>query len=421
MAADTEPESEPTEEEKAAAAAEKPVSLETALQEARERLTAGKGITAEKTDAGSQEGEKGAEGEGGEEGEEGEEGEGNEGEEAEGDNVSDEAEGEEAEPEPEEQPGKEADAVVTAEGEGEKPKGEEPEDPDPDLVVTLPARREGEDELELVLEDKEAVERIRQLRNGYMRGEETRAAQAQIVVDQGQIEEMETWISTDPVGFIVSNLPEQTTQQVAMSLITAPKVWDAVKEQLAVLQEDPNELRVIQAELKSQRLEMTSQLKTLADGRKQAREVAHRIEDGIQKLVPVSEGLPDGRRDKIIADLQVDIAKQVRERQLVDVRVDDLPLMAAAVLRSHGIDPIAAAKLLADGGVEPEPGKSPAKAKQPTGKELVQARKKRKKAAASAPPGADALVTRPKLPKGQRLEDRLALAREKGLAALAGR
>lgn len=415
MGADTELESaesneetEPTEE-----IADKPVSLETALQEARERLTQGKGMTeVEKAEADTEQTEDADAGT--HEGEENDD----ETEETEGDNVSDETESEETEPEPEEQPGKEPDEVVTAEGDGEEPKDEAP---DPDLVVTLPARREGEAELELVLEDKEAVERIRQLRNGFMRGEETRAAQAQIVVDQGQIEEMETWISTDPVGFIVSNLPEQTTQRVAMSLITAPKVWDAVKEQLAVLQEDPNELRVIQAELKSQRLEMTSQLKTLADGRKQAREVAHRIEEGIQKLVPVSEGLADGRRDKIIADLQMDIAKQVRDRQLVDVRVDDLPLMAAAVLRSHGIDPIAAAKLLADGDVEPEPGKSPAKAKQPTGKELVQARKKRKKAAASAPPGADALVTRPKLPKGQRLEDRLALAREKGLASLAGR
>ena len=71
------------------------------------------------------------------------------------------------------------------------------------------------------------------------------------------------------------------------------------------------------------------------------------------------------------------------------------------------------------GSVDSEPGATPpAKKVQRTAAELKSASDKRKQAAAGTPPGSGAPAAAPKLPAGQTVEERIALAREKGLGAL---
>ncbi len=389
--------------------------IESALLAAREKFSAGEPITAADEGAGGEGGDDdsaGAEGggEGGDAGEGEGEGEGESSAEAQ----AGEGEGEgEAEGDAGAAAGGDADETIVDEGEGE---GEV----DQELVVSIPARREGDEDIEIAVDDPNVAERLRQLRNSAVRGEALREAQGKIEKDQADIEEMEAHIQTDPAGFIIANVPAEVIETVAMTLITQGEIWERVQPRLEQLQ-DPQELRTVRAELKAERLEAEKTLRTRAEGRRASKKTAKLILDGIQRMVPVTDGISDSRRDTIIQSVQGAVAAAVRDKRLTTVDVNDLPLLASTALRLHGIDPLAAAaSLKEDGGGESELGKSPAKKKQKTAKQLKSDSDKRKKAAAGTPPGSGAPAAAPKLPAGQTIAERIALAKEKGLGTLMG-
>lgn len=387
--------------------------IEAALRAAREKFSAGKSMTATDEGAGGAGGdddETGAagNGEGGDAEDEGAEAEGESAEEAgEGE---DEGEGE-----------AEGAAGAAAGGDEDEIVDEGDEDVDPELVVAIPARREGDDDIEITVDDKNVAERLRQLKNAAMRGEQIREAQARIERDQAEIEDMENYIQTDPAGFIINNVPVDVVEVVALSLITEPEIWERVQPRLEQLS-DPSELRLMQAELKTQRLEAEKVLQKRAEGRRHSKQQAKIILDGIEKMVPLTDGITESRRETIIGSVQRAVAAAVREKRLTSIDVGDLPLLASAALRQHGIDPMAAAAALQAGGEESEPGKKKplAKKKQKTAKQLKTASEQRKKAAASSPAGTGAPAAAPKLPAGQTIEERIALAKEKGLGTLLG-
>jgi len=390
-----------------APAAPKLNPIEAALRSARERFTGGEPLMPE-DEGGESGGDDDAAGAaaGAEEGE----GDGGEPAAAEGEGAAEGAD--EGEPAGE---GESAEGDAAIEGEGGEGEGEI----DDELIVAIPARREGDEDIEIAVEDKAMAERLRQLKNSAIRGEQLHAQQVRIEKDQADIEEMETWISTDPAGFIMSNVPPEVVEVVAMTLITKPEIWARVQDKLEALS-DPSELRLVQAELKTQGLEAEKFLRTQAEGRRHSKQQAKLILSGIDKMVPATDGISDSRREAIVASVQNAVAAAVREKKLTSIDVKDLPLLASAVLRSHGIDPMTAAAALAeDGDGESEPGKkAPAKRKQKTAKQLKSVSDKRKKAAASTPPGGGAPAAATKLPAGQRLEDRIALARQKGIGSL---
>ena len=318
--------------------------------------------------------------------------------------------------------GEGGDEAAAAEGGEEAGEGEGEEDgaPDPNLVVGIPARREGDPDIDIPVDDAEKAERLRQLVNSAVRSEEMKATVARVERDQALIEDMETFISTDPVGFIIANTPAEVQEMVAMSLITTPGIWEKVQDQLEQLS-DPNTLELTQAKLEAKRLKAQNTLREKADGRRESKKQARVLTDGIEKMVPVTDGITESRRETIIASVQEAIVAAVREKNLKTIDVEDLPLLASAALRKHGIDPLAAAGNLQGGSVDSEPGaKPPAKKVQRTAAELKSASDKRKQAAAGTPPGSGAPAAAPKLPAGQTVEERIALAREKGLGALMG-
>ena len=313
------------------------------------------------------------------------------------------------------------------EGEGEPPEpaaaegaeGEE-EAVDEALVVGLPGRREGEDEVEIVAENPEIAERLRQLKNAAVRGDQIKAREEKTERDQKQIEELEVYIGTDPAGFILANVPAAVVDEVAMSLITHPEVWARIQEQVRAL-EDPAELRIVTAELKAKRAESAGKLRQAVDDRRYAREQGKILKDSIAKMVPVTEGITESRRDTIVQTLEGEAARLIREKNLEKVDPADLVLLLAGTLRAQGIEPMAAAAALAGKAPtdKPAPAKrTSAKRKQPTKAELKAASDKRRKAAVVTPPGASAPAARTKLPPGTRVEEAIKIAREKGIASL---
>lgn len=294
------------------------------------------------------------------------------------------------------------------------------DDVDPELVVGLPPRREGDEEVEIVAENQEVAERLRQLKNQAVAGAQLQEREAKVETDFAQIEEMELQIGTDPVGFILKNVPEQTIGLLTLALVTDDAVLASIKDQLFPALQDEKELRTLRAELKGARAEAKNSLRDAVEAKRYGKEQAKIIRGAIAHMVPVTDGISESRRTAIIQDLELAAATEVRTKQLQKVEPGDLPVLLSAKLRAHGIDPLAASKAITD-GANSEAGSTSSpkkKAKRPTTKELKTASARRKKAAAVTPPGGSAPASRPKLPEGQKLSDRFKLAREKGLGAL---
>jgi hypothetical protein len=332
-----------------------------------------------------------------------------------------------AEAEAEETPGADAekpDEPETAEGDEATAEADEEVEDDPDLVVALPPRREGEAAIEIVAENKETAEALRRLSNMATRGADLEARETRVQTDQAQIEELEVFIGTDPVGFIQANVPGEVTDTVALALVTDPEVLARIKGRLFPALQDEKEMRVLRSELKGDRAEAKNTLRETIEVRRYAKEQAKTVRDTLQIMVPETEGISAERRAAIIETLEKGVGSAVREKAIQKISPEDLPVILTKELRAAGIDPLAAAQAIQSGGKAPpsEPGKSPAKkkVKRPTAKQLKLADAKRKKAATSAPPGAAVPASRPKLPAGQNLEDRMKLVREKGIGALMG-
>jgi hypothetical protein len=301
---------------------------------------------------------------------------------------------------------------------GEEAEGGE-EEVDPELVVPLPARREGEEALEIVVENKEVAERLRQLQNGFERGEQIREREEIVARDQQQIEELEVFIGTDPVGFIEQNVPKEVAETVALSLVMQHMASKTFTDRLLPALQDEKERRTLTAELGRERAEAKGRLNEVIEVRRFAKVQAKTIRETIELMVPDTESISGERREAIKETLEKAVGAVIREKKLEKVEPDDLPVLLLKPLRAAGIDPTAAGQAIKSGkritdseaGSKTSPKK---KVKQPTAAELKKSSVKRKKAAASAPPGAAAPATRPKLPSGQGLEERFAEIRKRG-------
>ncbi len=195
--------------------------------------------------------------------------------------------------------------------------------------------------------------------------------------------------------------------------------WESLKAQIDRLFSDPQELRTAQAESKAARLEAKDKLEKRIEQRKENQETGTKLRDAIDLMVP--ETMAEKTREQLIADLTRDTSDHITRNKLVKLDVKDLVPILAARLESSGIDPLDARKAILNGSRSRgkiSTKKGPKK-KPKTGTELARASAKRKKVAAAPGPGKRAAPTQPtKLPAGQTIKERIAAAREHGIAAL---
>jgi hypothetical protein len=374
-----------------------PPNIEDALARAREVLEDKGTMMAQEEGDGEKE-------TGGDEDEEKEEGEEEGGEDAEG---GDEGEGEGEEGEGAD----EGDGAGDDEGDGD--------DEVKAITVKVPGRQPEDEDIELEVEDQELAERIAHLKSGFMRGEEVRQREIQMNASEDAMEELSESFEVDPAAFVMKYTDEENLPAVVMSLLTDGNVWDKLKTQIDKLFADPQELRTVQAESKSARLEAAQKLTTRIKQRKENQETGAKLRDAIDLMVP--ESMAEKARDILIADLTRDTSDHITRNKLVGLDVKDLVPILAERLESSGIDPLDARKAIQNGSRSRgkiSTKKGPKK-KPKTGQELVKASAKRKKVAAAPGPGKRAAPTQPtKLPAGQTIQERIAAAREHGLAAL---
>jgi len=301
--------------------------------------------------------------------------------------------------------------------------GEEEEKEEEEITVSIPGRGPDDDDLEIVVDDQETAERLNQLKNGFMRGEAYRTGLSEIQAAQEELYEIEEQFGVDPAGFVLEHIEEKHLPQVALALMTAPGAWDALKETVQELLEEPSALRTLQAEAKAARFETREALQKARANRTAQNKNAATLREGIERMIP--DEMEEGRRTRLLADVTRDVVDHINRHKLLTLEAKDLPTIVAERLELNGIDPLDARKALKDNGqrLRGKPStRKKSKAKPKTGKQLVKASKKRKKVAAAPGPGKHAAPTEAsKLPPGQNLKQRVEEVRKRGLAALLNR
>lgn len=297
---------------------------------------------------------------------------------------------------------------------------QEPQDGEPQENpnrVTLPGRHPNAPDVEIDVDDPEVADRLRQLRNGFLRGEEVRAAQAQLDSERLQLDEIATRLQVDPEGFLFDNIPAERAASVALQILAQPGVWDRVSGIVESMQEDDNR-EVIRTRLENERLRNRERASQEYEQRVAEQQTFRETKQAIAVLIP--EHLPESQQVMLYQSCQQDVRDYMERTGVRTIDPRDVPLLLAARLREAGVDPLTmAASLRASSNGTPLQGSSSApraraaKVTTPTVQAVQNAANARRAMAMGSPTGtapSAAGVNRP--PKGQSITERLAWARQ---------
>lgn len=236
-----------------------------------------------------------------------------------------------------------------AEGEGEG--GEAPAEGEDTNVVILPGRNEGDD-IEMEAETPEAAERLRQLVNGYMRGNEVRQAAEAIIRQQEDIDHEAMVAALDPGGFMLAaaqdgaeiELPDGTkipvTDHVVMFLLSQPEVWDRIGDAVLRL-EDPQERRAVRGDQTSIRNEQTRRLTDEAQTRGQVRQNFSDVQSTLGALLPPD--MDPHQQELLYGDCLRDLKEHADRYNLRTLPINEIPVILARRLSAYGVNPVEAA------------------------------------------------------------------------------
>lgn len=278
-------------------------------------------------------------------------------------------------------------------------------------------------DLDLQLPDAETATIVRDALDAAGRVTEIEQ-QAQAAIEETQA--IREYAEIDPVGFAMQALGENVEgkKHLALSLLTDPAVYEALKLVIPTLA-TPEGMRLVKAEQTAARHEYRE---TAQHEIAQSRAITQNLNDikaACAAVLP-STLTPDQQRI-VYADLLRDVQRYAGDRPTVPV--EDLPLILRARLTANGIDPLAAAELMAtavsartrNGGrrapaaraAAPAPGARPAAAPK-NGQAFVASAERRKAAvipaAGAGAPSGGADLTLPLNADGSKMSSEQAVA-----------
>lgn len=218
--------------------------------------------------------------------------------------------------------------------------------PDP-LVVAMPGRHAGE-EFEIKVDTPEAAERLAQLRNGFMRGEEIRIAGAQIMERAQQLTEREMAMQLDPTGFLdraIGDEPELVDHVVLATLTRDDATWNRLKPIIQAMLSDPKELRTVRAEQKANRADIEKQMAEETRTAAVVRENLQDVQAAVATVLPAS--MPQAQQRILYEDCLRDLQGHANRYQMKTIPVHDIPTILAKRLTAYGINPVEAAAAIA--------------------------------------------------------------------------
>lgn len=202
----------------------------------------------------------------------------------------------------------------------------------------------GEDEIDVEFAEPEVAERMREIA--------AVASQAEAIEGQAKkaIEEMlavRESFQVDPVGFMYGEIKDNPAAQdhLILSLLTDPEVFKRLGPVIAKLS-DPTEFRTVAAEQKAARGEYKQQAEERIVETRAVQKNLGDIQRALSAILP-AEMTPDQQR-VLYADMLRDVKQYADRYDLLTINIDDIPVVLGRRLQANGIDPVAAAKLVAD-------------------------------------------------------------------------
>lgn len=288
-------------------------------------------------------------------------------------------------------------AEVVEEEEAAEEEEEELKDGEP-YTLKLPGRREGDPDVDVVIEglDAQTQQRLNQLKNGFMRGEEYRQAMGVAEQRFQELSEISEALSTDPGSFFREKVDPSLRVEAAISILdslldedgNATPEYERVVETLNQWAHEP-EARVAMRE----DVEIQKELRA--------------IDKVVNAHIP--EGADQGEvmqfRQAVFGLLQNHVT------QHGPVYADQVPALIEKIARGYGYKTPVSGTRAGAAAPASSPATGPTKeqiaAAKDTGKRLVQASARRKEVSSVAPAGLGAATHSGSPPSGQSIEDRL--------------
>ncbi len=246
---------------------------------------------------------------------------------------------------------------------------------------------------------------------------QARETQAEAQARIEELDEIQSFIEADPVGYLSGRVREDLRKDVVLDLIlTDDSIYDAVTEALQKWQYEPHERRIQAAERRAQRVEQERDLRYRQQQRRAIQQRATVLTQAMQSYVPTEMDPETATRFQ--EDMYRDLTMYGQRNGWDGVEPEQLPKILAFRLRQYGVDP----STLGNGAVRDASGTVIAKPANDAASQLAEARKqgerlqkqyqRRRAAGASAPAGAGTPVNRARPPKGASLQEALDWARQ---------
>jgi hypothetical protein len=204
-------------------------------------------------------------------------------------------------------------AGTEAAPEGERaPEGAEPvSEPAPEpLRIALPGR-DGQAELEIEVSDEDTAERLRMLRNGYMRGEEARRQISAAQQERQQVQVLETMLREAP-EMLAENMPPAMADRLLRHLLVTR--LESVSGDVETLLTDP----VARANAQVAAIRQTHDARATVEARSAAERHASALLGAAEALVP--EHVDDETARAFLRDAERDLMDYVAAGYALDAR-----------------------------------------------------------------------------------------------------
>lgn len=175
------------------------------------------------------------------------------------------------------------------EGEGEAGEVEGETPPEPEMFrVSLPGRREGDEPLEIDLEnvDPEVQEGFRRLMNEGMRREQFETAMGDARALHADVQDMLIAMDADPINFVQERTTPEIREQLAFHILSDPEIYEKVIPEIARWDNSPDVREAAQARLERDRVLSQRHAEEALQAKAARRENAKQVHEHIQGMVP---------------------------------------------------------------------------------------------------------------------------------------
>lgn len=266
----------------------------------------------------------------------------------------------------------------------------------PEFKVVLKGHTDrGEDDLELVLPDAEAVERFNRAVNDGLRRKDYDAKMQTVAQKEAEVQEFFTALEHNPIGTVLNAIPKEASLEVARALVA--EHWDTLFPDLQQFSQDPTRVRETRLDSRERSMQADRQAREAIESTRRANAIMSATESLVpDEVAPTirQQFLEDAERDLIkLASRGVAISPETVAQQLQD-RIRMYGFAAQAPVKA--VKPVVAKRV----GDSPKatPSVEQAKQAQTRTKSVIKAQK----TAASIPPaGRGAAVVRKPLLSGK--------------------